>query len=116
MSAKVNLIPGFLPEKRPYSKPPASELNMTEGRSGYSEGWDNVIDQMATKTLNLIIENTAKRIHEYWREQCFETGTIKPAWEDLHKDAKQAYHEEAIYLNASLQTLLTVETNNGLDK
>lgn len=59
----INEISGAVIEKRPYSKPPMSELPMDAGRSGYSEGWDNAVDNQGQVRLDIDREKLASILY-----------------------------------------------------
>lgn len=100
---KLSEIPGALVEKGPYSRPPANELDMTEGRSGYSQGWDSAVDIQGQISIGLNRERLAKTIHA--------RRFGKDSWNIELSYIKKQYLKDADAIIAAQKDLLEVKND-----
>lgn len=119
MSAKVNLILGFLPEniKRLQASIESADISKQDAViKDLRIQINNIvkdIDQMAAKALTLDREKTAEWFYDKYVKACKTTIPHMrfDEWENLEQEDKMrgAFLFEADALIASLQTLLIVE-------
>lgn len=80
-----------------------------EGDNGdWAMPFNEAIDQFGEISIGFNRERLARSIHEYWRLQCLETGTIKCSWEDLHDAGREGYLNEADAIIAEEKSILEI--------